>query len=310
MSTKIYNETNHTRGGKFRHEEQHFEALYNACIEEIRLRAEGYMTPVCGFTTDDDGTVNETKLSQLVESIVSTYDSFKSHEERELCSSFLHSALTLLSVDFSYFEHGVTCWNFPYDRPLISMMDFRYLLENLETETIDGETFLDDASAFATYLPVLYKLLTGKEIQFKTATVDISAMLSPKELDEINEDAELAAQELEESYDPFTEDLINPLEADAFEEQMSEEEVNEHNQHSAERLRKMIPDHAEFAKQVERFKELFDTHADAGFTFRIKTMVSDFLAENGYTVFENQDAFTQMMVSLNRALKTLKNTMH
>ena len=301
MSISIYDHSIHLRGGRFGHAQQHFERKFNDYIDDIRLMAEGFHTPIAEFTKKRSGIIDSENLEKTVDEILGSYEGFKNDKEKEFYGAFLYCAMALCSLEFVAFEAGVS---HVYDikKEKDKTMDFRYFLENIETHTNEEGTFLDEDCLFAMYLPRLYELLAGKTIELKTVYEDIGATLSEKEWAEIQEDMDI---QMEASGS----DPMDFYPGDYEEQKYSESEADEANRSSAMKLKAVYPAYETYIKKLERFAELTEECLGPGFRRNVKTMISDFLAESGRTIYNNEDAFVELMVSLTRVRKTVKRVM-
>lgn len=312
MSRKLYNSLSHLRSGAFGKPEQHFENRFNDIIEEIRLRAWGYMTPVSTFTTRKSGIVDtemiKTTVAEILDLKEELHDGFKDKSEKDFYSSFFYCALAICSVDFQYFEVD-------YDNQIQveslsdhtkGSADFLFLTENADTESDENGTGLE-AGIYSRFIPMLYELLTGRQLELKTVYHDIMDDLSQAELREIHEDFE--------ETDISPEDLAGEAaEIDDSDEQYdisdeeAEEEAREANRLSGGKVKLSYLGYADYIANAELFSKLLDNCISDRFFSDVKDMVSDFLAHKGLTVFNNEKAYIELMVSLNRARKTAENS--
>ena len=300
MSTSIYNQTLNPRLGKFGPTQQHFERKFNDYIDDIRLTAEGFLTPVTIFTKKNSGILDGKKLKDTADAVVNTFDRFKNDSEKDFYRAFLYCALALLSLDFEYYSAEVpnTILSFPPEKNC--RMDFRYLLENLELETDNDKTCLNTDSIFAMYLPPLHELLSGKSIELRSAYTEMSLSLTSGESSEMLED--VFANAPADPSDYFgPEDLADEYCSDGG---LRDEEIKEGNTLMSSKLKATFPEYKEFIKNMERFAELFDDNISPAFRTNVRMMTSAFLAEGGYTIFNNEDAYVDLMVSLTGARKT------
>ena len=306
----IFNIAYHSKEGKFGKIEQHYERKFNDYIKDIMMYAHGFMMPVEKFTKKKNGIVDTEKIKETVAAIISEGEGFKDEGEKKFYSSFLYCALALLSVRYDFVPNeekpGLNAYTFPDSFPLIGNMDMRLLVGEAEI-TADGETLgLEYDSLFAMHFPELYYLLSGKYIELKTVYIDYFDLMTEKELADMNADREEGMAEIEEA------DLEADEEWAEYEENfeaMSEEEMYEANMASGNRIKAVYPGYKDYLSNLEVFAGMFEKYADTSFFTKIKNMVSDFLAAGGYTIFNNEEAYINMMVSVNRARKTMSLAM-
>ena len=307
--SSIYDHLLHYRAGKFGKTQQQFERKMNSYIDDIRLIAEGFMTPVAKFTKKRSGLISTEMISQTADTIIQTYEDYNSEEEKEFYRAFMYCALALLSSEFSYmgneapgFDH---CFNFPAEKK--DGLTFRYLLENLDMVTSDdGETSFDEFCDFAMYLPLMYELLSGKTISLKTKETDIASTISNREKREIAEDLFEKKEVTEDDFGPDIDvDDLETLVEDP------EEVYRECNRIEAGKLKVIYPGYMDYVTSLEKFNELSAKHLNAGFRKNVRYMISAFLVEGGYSIYNNEDAYVELMVSLAKARKTcLREMLH
>ena len=304
--SSIYDHLLHYRAGKFGKTQQQFERKMNSYIDDIRLIAEGFMTPVAKFTKKGSGLISTEMISQTADTIIQTYEDYNNEEEKEFYRAFMYCALALLSSEFSYMGHEAPefdhCFNFPEEKK--DGLTFRYLLENLDTVTSDGETSFDDLCAFAMYLPLMYELLSGKTISLKTKYTDIDWPSNNRERRELAEELSEKTEVTEDDFGPDVDDLETLVED-------PEEVYREHNRIEAGKLKVIYPGYMDYVTSLEKFNELSAKHLNAGFLKNVRYMISAFLVEGGYSIYNNEDAYVELMVSLAKARKTcLREMLH
>lgn len=303
----------HLRRGAFGKAEQHFERKFNDYIEKIRLSAHGFLRPVRDFAVTKYGKVETARIKDIAEKIVNTAK--LKGEEKQFYFSFIYCAVALMSVKFDYLPYsdplGYNKISFP-DSLIYMKMDFNTLVNEavIIEEKSEGKTIkkgLERSSFFKDYFEMLYSLLVGKSIDIKSCEgEDIMDLLSDDEIREMHEDFDEAeAARTEEEKEAEMEMLCELQdEEDAF-TPMSEKEYDETNSYFAEKLRVSYPGYKDYVLNLEIFNSLIDKYGSEKFNGVINEMVSDFLGAEGLTVFNDEDRYIKMMVSLTRARKAL-----
>jgi hypothetical protein len=80
---------------------------------------------------------------------------------------------------------------------------------------------------------------------------------------------------------------------------------------TAGKLKVIYPGYMDYVTSLEKFNELSAKHLNAGFRKNVRYMISAFLVEDGYSIYNNEDAYVELMVSLAKARKTcLREMLH
>ena len=294
----------HYRGGKYGRVEQAFEEKMNDLLYNIRVGASGYYHNVADFTTKKSGLLDTGKVKEIADAMVSSPGDyvFKDEGEKKFYYSFLYCALVLCSLDFEYVppEDPAHQNFFSFKRS-----NFKKLIENadiLQDRSEDGILGLEGYGLYEKGFPTLYTLLSGKTIEFASVYEEIE--LSEKEWQEIMEDEEA------DHVDP---EAIIEDEALAHEEKedvRSKEEIAEENEIMAGKIKAMYPGFMDFVTNLENFKNLFDQYASTGFFEAVREMVGQFLAEGGYTLYNNENALVSSLVQIRKANGIMKKALY
>ncbi len=301
----------HYRGGKFGRAEQAFEIDFYKYIDSIKIGAEGFYHRIADFTTKKSGIVDSERIKNVVGIMLAKHDHFKSENEKKFYSSFLYCALTLCSLEFKYVSEEAPEHPFVFPAQYFDKKpDFRFFVENavIEADPDDKTTLgLESYGMFHEGFTCLYKLLAGKEIELETVYTPVE--ISDREQQEIMDDLIEDTADLDD-LSLYEENFFDEYDGDESDDGIDSEEIAEINLINTNKIKSVYPGYKDYITYLERFNKLFKENASTDFFKTVKEMVSAFLIEGGYSIYNNEDALVDTMVMLKNVNRTMYRSLY
>ncbi len=308
MSIMLLGNYFHPRKDKFGKLQQSMEKSFTHYLNNLYLSAEGFTTPIKRFTTKKTGIVSTEMIKELVEKQLEYKTCFSDAKEKEFYSSFLYCAYTFFSLDFTYLYHYDKSW-IPTYKAVFSnrcAITFFNVLESSRVKAYDDGTFgLVDDTSYSGGFEHLYELLADEYIHIPTFSY------TSEQLDEILDATQLESCEnlddLDES-DPFFWEDQQTVDSDT-DDLMTEAETHEANILEGKKIMLTYPGYSDYIEKLKQFIKLFPQYAKPSFNEDIREMISGFLLANGYSIFDCEEGYIDMMVSIKKAQQTLNRYM-
>ncbi|MBR1851736.1 MAG: hypothetical protein IJ794_00970 [Lachnospiraceae bacterium] len=306
----------HLRKGKFGKLEQHSERKLQDYLTELQNYALGLMIPVAYFTRRKSGLVDTERINQTVRLMTADCEELQESDDvKQFYSSFLYCALALMSVEFDWIPYadplGFHHASFPGNLQmnfldLITDADLRGAEKNDDMNS-EYDLGLTDGIFFL-YLPILYHILTGENIVLPYVPLEPPEMTRAEYREFMEDNAEWISQIPDESEEERAMEDAYYKAQDTF-TPMTDEEYIEAHKSLGEKVKAIYPGYADYIQNLERFAELFQTCASKDFNHIIRKLVTEFLLSQGYSLYNKEDDYIEVMVALNAARKKVMEAM-
>jgi hypothetical protein len=297
MSRPVYSFPYHSRQGQFGKAEQHRQRKFNDYLADLKLYAEGFLTPVTTFTRRKSGIIDTELIKEAVSSMLEPFP--YQGDEREYYYSFLYCAMALLSVEYEYTTLDAVGTILSYEFPSgMSSPTFKDLAADADlVQGMDGSYGFESFSLYANQFCELYYLLTEMTIDFPEADFSPDEDTAAEILQEIQAETNPDQLSLDEMYSNLPENAG------------TSEDVREANLLSGGKVKLMYPGYQDYITGLDRFVSLFDTYQSTDFFETIREIISTFLSANGCSLFSKEEDYFEAMVSLAKARNTIQKTM-
>lgn len=283
-------------------------SVFESEIKSLRHLMDGGRTRIWPWLSDSGGEYSDKKAVRFVGQIIEEQQYQKMHDRHfdryagrlPFYGHLLYCVLRTLTAGHTDYQSGVDYG--AADRVLFADL----------TDALEGNFggLLDWNCAFQ--MKMLYELLTGEKIEIdrlNPGPVEMTDEILREERAETGE--EMAEEEMayEESYRAMEEELGERLGYDMEEirrEEEREEQILEAKQAGEnERIRAAFPAKRHFCRSVREILLYLENNAiDAGeLEAEMKELIFQFLSDRRLSVFDEEEAFVEVMVQLKRTIQ-------
>lgn len=295
MRNKMYTEKEYDEDKKYTLRSRVM--VFEREMERLKNFMYGRCVPVWNYMTDSQGKYSEEKTIGLIEQIIDEaryrrmhiWDFDKHEDKLPLYKNLLYCVLRAYTSDYTEYSGGN---RFGYGKPEeILFFDILSAFED------SGQGLLDGNAVF--FMEILYEIFTGKTICLDV----LNAEREKTEIDAAETDDVQTGKSMEEV---LAEELGYNIEEIREAEQSFIEEEEQQAKAEREKVCKQFTEKEHFCRSLDEIDCYLKEKPISYKQMRseMKTLIDGFLSDSGLSVFQDENAYVEVMVQLKKTIRT------